>query len=170
MFTVICYYVAFPPKSVMRAVNPLVADSKGVSRFPAALRDAITVKRMAPVQVVAICFCGAAKTTSLGIPLVAAMWSQLDNFTISSIQVPVLLYTVEQVFLAQFFTIFFRHWLKKATKGVTDTESTAPEQPLCAASEAADLGVHDEGRKLEQIAGSDKKGHKKGHRKQIYTI
>ncbi|KAK7747112.1 LRR receptor-like serine/threonine-protein kinase RGI2 [Diatrype stigma] len=148
VFTVICYYVAFPPKSFMRAVNPLVADSKIASRLPNALRDAMTVKRMAPVQVVAVCFCGAAKTTSVGIPLVAAMWSELDNFTISSIQVPVLLYTVEQVFLAQFFTIFFRHWMDKTTKSITDTESTAPDDPLCAA-EPADPEPRGESRKLE---------------------
>ncbi|RYP71671.1 hypothetical protein DL771_004622 [Monosporascus sp. 5C6A] len=114
--------------NVAEVLNPLIADSKAGSRLPATLRRAIMVRRMDPAQVVAVCFCGAAKTTSLGIPLVASMWSQLDNFTISSIQVPVLLYTVEQVFLAQFFTIFFKHWLEKVTKSATDTEPTEPDE------------------------------------------
>ncbi len=135
MFTVLCYYMSFPPEFLMRAVNPVV-DSKSGSHLPAILKRAMIVRRMAPVQVVAVCFCGAAKTTSLGIPLVAAMWSQLDNFTISAIQVPVLLYTVEQVFLAQFFTIFFKRWLEKVTKGVTDTESVGPEEGLYVVEEA----------------------------------
>ncbi|GAW26041.1 putative sodium bile acid cotransporter [Rosellinia necatrix] len=51
------------------------------------------------------------------------MWSKLDNFTISSIQVPVLLYTVEQVFVAQFLTIFFKWWLQRSEKQATDEES-----------------------------------------------
>ncbi len=149
MFTVICYYVAFPPEFLIRAVNPDTADSKVGSHLPVTLRRVLTVRRMAPVQVVAVCFCGAAKTTSLGIPLVAAMWSQLDNFTISAIQVPVLLYTVEQVFLAQFFTIFFKHWLEKVTKGVTDTESGGPEERLSAIEEPTNLETSDENQKHE---------------------
>jgi sodium/bile acid cotransporter 7 len=48
-------------------------------------------------QTVAVCFCGAAKTTSLGIPLVTAMWRDADNLTRAYIQIPVLLYTIEQV-------------------------------------------------------------------------
>ncbi|KAI3337036.1 sodium bile acid symporter [Xylariaceae sp. AK1471] len=108
LFTVICYYIAYPPQLVTRLLNAYIADSKIGSHLPGVLRRAIVVKRMPRELVIAVCFCGAAKTTTLGIPLAAAMWSRLDNFTISSIQVPVLLYTVEQVFIAQFLTIFFK--------------------------------------------------------------
>ena len=127
LFTVLCFYAAYPPTALSRVVNGAVADSRAARRWlPGPVRRATTVRRMDPAQVVAVCFCGAAKTTSLGIPLVAAMWSQMDNFTISSIQVPVLLYTVEQVFVAQFFTIYFKHWMAKVTKeDATDAESTA---------------------------------------------
>jgi solute carrier family 10 (sodium/bile acid cotransporter), member 7 len=52
---------------------------------------------MSKEQAVAVCFCGAAKTTSLGIPMVSAMWSQADNKTQAELQIPVLLYTIEQV-------------------------------------------------------------------------
>ncbi|RYP61624.1 hypothetical protein DL769_007622 [Monosporascus sp. CRB-8-3] len=128
LFTVICYYIAYPPNLLIRVLNPLIADSKAGLRLPATLKRAITIGRMDPVQVVAVCFCGAAKTTTLGIPLVASMWSRLDDFTISSIQVPVLLYTVEQVFLAQFFTIFFKHWLEKVTKSAADTDLQSPDE------------------------------------------
>ncbi|KAI0118925.1 sodium bile acid symporter [Nemania sp. FL0031] len=122
LFTVICYYIAFPPRPVVRVVNVYIADSRIGSRLPGVVRRAVTVKRMPRELVVAVCFCGAAKTTSVGIPLAAAMWSQLDNFTISSIQVPVLLYTVEQVFIAQFLTIFFKWWVQRSRKPATDVE------------------------------------------------
>ncbi|KAI2471476.1 putative sodium bile acid cotransporter [Annulohypoxylon bovei var. microspora] len=124
LFTAICFWIASPPEALARMVNAYVADSKFGSYIPKTIRRVITVRKMPKELVVAVCFCGAAKTTSVGIPLTAAMWSQLDNFTISSIQVPVLLYTVEQVFVAQFFTIFFKWWLNRNNKGILDTDST----------------------------------------------
>ncbi|KAM0334111.1 hypothetical protein ACHAQA_001131 [Verticillium albo-atrum] len=87
LFTVMCFFAARPP---------------------AALRRLLRVRPMARDQTVAVCFCGAAKTTSLGIPLVAAMWRDADDLTMALIQVPVLLYTIEQVFVAQGLVYFFR--------------------------------------------------------------
>lgn len=52
---------------------------------------------MSKEQTIAVCFCGAAKTTSLGIPLVTSMWTQADDLTRAFITIPVLLYTIEQV-------------------------------------------------------------------------
>ncbi|KAI1374926.1 putative sodium bile acid cotransporter [Hypoxylon crocopeplum] len=123
LFTAICYWIASPPKVLTRLVNDHFAGSRLVSYLPGTIKRALTVRRMPKELVVAVCFCGAAKTTSVGIPLAASMWSQLDNFTISSIQVPVLLYTVEQVFVAQFFTIFFKWWLQRTDKEELDAES-----------------------------------------------
>ncbi|KAI1769604.1 putative sodium bile acid cotransporter [Hypoxylon sp. FL1150] len=123
LFTAVCYWIASPPELLARLVNGYIADSRLGSRLPKIVKRAVTIKKMPKELVVAVCFCGAAKTTSVGIPLAAAMWSQLDNFTISSIQVPVLLYTVEQVFVAQFFTISFKWWLHRGKKGTSDVES-----------------------------------------------
>ncbi|KAI1180075.1 sodium bile acid symporter, partial [Nemania sp. FL0916] len=123
LFTLICYVIAYPPRIATVAMNAYVANSWVGLHLPSILRRAITAKRMPKELVIAICFCGAAKTTTLGIPLAAAMWSKHDNFTISSIQVPVLLYTVEQVFIAQFLTIFFKWWLQRGKKQGTDAES-----------------------------------------------
>ena len=97
VFTVICFYAARPPASFASAVNPRLADSHRFKRLPALLRRILTVRRMSREQTVAVCFCGAAKTTSLGIPLVSAMWASADDLTRAYIQIPVLLYTVEQV-------------------------------------------------------------------------
>ncbi|KXJ94401.1 putative sodium bile acid cotransporter [Microdochium bolleyi] len=133
-FTALCFYIANPPSWLIRHANPHLADSTLGARLPSGVRRAVTIKRMVPDQTVAVCFCGAAKTTSLGIPLIAAMWSQMDDYTISAIQIPVLLYTVEQVFVAQFFTIVFKHWLEKkqGTKKETaaDVESSTNDAEL----------------------------------------
>ncbi|XXH04932.1 hypothetical protein Hte_011354 [Hypoxylon texense] len=129
LFTAVCYWIASPPDFLARFVNGYVVDSRLGSYLPRMVKRAVTIRKMPKELVVAVCFCGAAKTTSVGIPLAAAMWSQLDNFTISSIQVPVLLYTVEQVFVAQFFTIFFKWWIRRDEKGTSDAESgTSKEQ------------------------------------------
>lgn len=139
LFTAICFWIASPPEILVKLINPYVADSRLGSRLPKTIRRAITVKKMPKELVVAVCFCGAAKTTSVGIPLTSAMWSQLDNYTISSIQVPVLLYTVEQVFVAQFFTIFFKWWIHRNEKAVLDTESTATGEQGYVMNEEEDI-------------------------------
>jgi solute carrier family 10 (sodium/bile acid cotransporter), member 7 len=97
VFTLICFYFARPPTVIERAINSHFSESKLGSRLPKAVQNAITVKKMTEGQTVAICFCGAAKTTSLGIPLVSAMWFQADSLTKAYVQIPVLLYTIEQV-------------------------------------------------------------------------
>ncbi|KAH9906449.1 putative sodium bile acid cotransporter [Xylariomycetidae sp. FL2044] len=155
LFTAICYSVSQPPDRLARLINPHAADSRIGSRLPSRLRRAVTVTKMPREQVVAVCLCGAAKTTTLGIPLAAAMWSQLDNYTISAIQVPVLLYTVEQVFVAQFLTIFFKRWLRKGSKETGDAESTATaeqhdERPQRRLSLGSDMRLS-RGRLLESV-------------------
>jgi solute carrier family 10 (sodium/bile acid cotransporter), member 7 len=89
--------MARPPAVICNFLNAYVAESRLLAKCPCIVRRALTVRRMGMDLTIAVCFCGAAKTTSLGIPLVSAMWSQADNLTRAYIQVPVLLYTIEQV-------------------------------------------------------------------------
>lgn len=95
LFTVCCFYTARPPRFLCALLNPYLQHP----RLPAAVRRVVGLKRMGRRQTVAVCFCGAAKTTSLGIPLVTAMWKDADDLTRAFIQIPVLLYTIEQVCL-----------------------------------------------------------------------
>ncbi|KAL2213447.1 hypothetical protein CC79DRAFT_42568 [Sarocladium strictum] len=97
VFTGICFFAARPPLFFTRIVNKTIVDSRVGRSLPGPLRRIITAKRMTKEETVAVCFCGAAKTTSLGIPMVAAMWNHTDDLTVSYIQIPVLLYTIEQV-------------------------------------------------------------------------
>lgn len=97
VFTVICFFAARPPLWLAARLNPVIAGSRLTRRLPARLKRILTVKQMSKPQTVAVCFCGAAKTTSLGIPLVTSMWNAADDLTRAYIQIPVLLYTIEQV-------------------------------------------------------------------------
>ncbi|KAK2061181.1 sodium/bile acid cotransporter [Colletotrichum caudatum] len=134
LFTLICFYAARPPPSACEAVNPVVGRAPG----PGLLRRALTVRRLSREQAIAVCFCGAAKTTSLGIPLATAMWTASDDLTRALIQIPVLLYTIEQVFMAQILVYVFKRYLRRAAKAeaeVTEDEEGAGAgagTPVCA--------------------------------------
>jgi len=67
-------------------------------------------KSMPPEETIAVCFCGPAKSTALGIPLLYAMWAPIDLYTKAKTSVPVLLYTTEQICVAHFFVQLFRRW------------------------------------------------------------
>lgn len=129
IFTLCCFFLARPPATVVNGINRHIADSGFGRRLPNILRRAVTVKQMSKTQTVAVCFCGAAKTQSLGIPLIAAMWTHADPLTMAYIQIPVVLYTMEQVFLAQGFVYFFKWYLRK------HREETEPEAELQASSD-----------------------------------
>lgn len=109
VFTIICFYSARPPLSLVTFVS--------TSRLNRYLPGPLKPKRMSKEQTIAVCFCGAAKTTSLGIPMVTAMWARADDLTRAYIQIPVLLYTIEQVFMAQMLVYFFRWYLKRGETG-----------------------------------------------------
>lgn len=66
--------------------------------------------RVPPGEVIAICFCGAAKTTGLGIPLLYAMYASSDLAMVAKTSVPVILYTTEQIFCAHFVVHLFKLW------------------------------------------------------------
>jgi sodium/bile acid cotransporter 7 len=125
IFTVACFFIARPPPTIMRAINRNVADSKFGQRLPNILRRMVTVKQTSKEQTIAVCLCGAAKTTSLGIPLVSAMWKPADDLTRAYVQIPVLLYTIEQVFLAQILVYVFRWYLRRDKERVDDREENA---------------------------------------------
>ncbi|KAH6888570.1 putative sodium bile acid cotransporter [Thelonectria olida] len=118
VFTVICFYTARPPQRLVDKVS----SSRIGRHLPRALRP----YRMSKEQTIAVCFCGAAKTTSLGIPLASAMWARADDLTRAYIQIPVLLYTIEQVFMAQLLVYVFRWYMRRGQKDEDDdTEEEA---------------------------------------------
>ncbi|KAL5360121.1 putative sodium bile acid cotransporter [Aspergillus floccosus] len=63
-----------------------------------------------PEETIAVCFCAPAKSTSLGIPLLYAMWAPLDLLVKAKTSVPVLLYTTEQICVAHVLVQVFRRW------------------------------------------------------------
>lgn len=93
VLTVVCFFSSRPPK--------LLASRSWTRSF---------FHSMSPEETIAVCFCGPAKSTALGIPLLYAMWAPVDLFTKAKTSVPVLLYTTEQICVAHFFVQLFRRW------------------------------------------------------------
>lgn len=129
LFTIICFLLARPPESLTRMV-----PSSWLS---------VLFKRMSKEQTIAVCFCGAAKTTSLGIPLVSSMWARADDLTRAYIQIPVLLYTIEQVFMAQGLVYVFRWYMRRDAKERMDEETeqdtSGEQQSTATRTEASGL-------------------------------
>ncbi|KAH7162469.1 putative sodium bile acid cotransporter [Dactylonectria estremocensis] len=138
LFTLICFYTARPPQRFTHWVT--------ASRLGRILPRALTPRRMSKEQTIAVCFCGAAKTTSLGIPLVSAMWARADDLTRAYIQIPVLLYTIEQVFLAQVLVYIFRWYLRRGEKKQgDDTEEESARTEVVEADQEAASQQNDQG-------------------------
>ncbi|KAK6523080.1 hypothetical protein TWF281_002503 [Arthrobotrys megalospora] len=62
---------------------------------------------------IAISFCAPAKTTGLGLPIVTAMWTRYPEEMKAKIQIPVVLYTIEQIFIAQALVWWFSRGTKR---------------------------------------------------------
>jgi len=125
LYTVICFVLARPPHDL---VKKAIASRLATLSIPRWLRHFITPRQMSKEQAVAVCFCGAAKTTGVGIPLVAAMWAGQSDIIRASIAIPVLLYTIEQVFLAQVLVYVFKWYLKRSVHSDLDMESRRDEE------------------------------------------
>lgn len=120
LYTVICFVLARPPHNL---VKKAIGSSLATLSIPRPLRHFIMPRQMSKEQAIAVCFCGAAKTTGVGIPLVAAMWSAQSASIRAAIAIPVLLYTMEQVFLAQILVYVFKWYLKRSVHSELDMES-----------------------------------------------
>ncbi|KAL0931643.1 solute carrier family 10 [Colletotrichum truncatum] len=159
LFTVICFFAARPPLPFCDTVNAHVADSKALRRSPSLLRRIVTARQLSREQTIAVCFCGAAKTTSLGIPLATAMWTQSDDLTRALIQIPVLLYTIEQVFMAQILVYFFKWYLRRGDKADT---STMEDEEAGVAGDERNTGGEGETRDRDGEGDGEKAGDRGG--------
>jgi solute carrier family 10 (sodium/bile acid cotransporter), member 7 len=107
-----------------------------LSRPPHFLQKGTWGKRifraMPPEETIAVCFCGPAKTTALGIPLLYAMYESMDLYTKSKTSIPVLLYTTEQIFVAHFMVYVLRWWRTRLERNSEkrDSESIAGDGPV----------------------------------------
>ncbi|KAL2011324.1 hypothetical protein VTN00DRAFT_4042 [Thermoascus crustaceus] len=110
--TLVCFYASRPPK---------ILSSRPWSKR--------LFRQVPPEETIAICFCGPAKTTGLGIPLLYAMWTSVDLFTKAKTSVPVLLYTTEQICVAHLMVYVFRRWHARLNKK-HDLESVGDAEGL----------------------------------------
>jgi sodium/bile acid cotransporter 7 len=96
-FTVMAFSLARPPQFLHR-MSPFI------------------FRRADKPEAISICFCAPAKTQALGIPLIAAMYSTATDKTRALIQVPMILYTAEQILVGQVMVALFKRWNKQDVK------------------------------------------------------
>ena len=89
-------------------------------------------RQLEPKETIAICFCAPAKTQALGIPLIAAMYSSATDMQRALIQVPMILYTAEQIMVGQVLVWLFKRWLRmgkgdEETTGISETGTATDE-------------------------------------------
>jgi sodium/bile acid cotransporter 7 len=78
-------------------------------------------------EAISICFCAPAKTQALGIPLIAAMYTTADDKTRALIQVPMILYTAEQILVGQVLVWLFKRWLRDDKEEDVETPGAVVE-------------------------------------------
>lgn len=108
-FTVFAFYCARPPR-FLRRFSPRVFRS------------------VEKTEAISICFCAPAKTQALGIPLIAAMYTSADDQTRALIQVPMILYTAEQILVGQVLVWLFKRWLAQDKE--KDVEASVITEPV----------------------------------------
>ncbi|KAH8807151.1 putative sodium bile acid cotransporter [Xylogone sp. PMI_703] len=107
LLTTICFYISRPPT--------ILQQGKWSTQI---------FHPLPPGEAIAVCFCGPAKTTALGIPLLYAMWTSIDLFTKAKTSVPVLFYTTEQIAVAQFMVYILSRWSRRIETENRDIEMT----------------------------------------------
>lgn len=91
-FTAFSYYASRPP-TFLNDLSPRI------------------FRRISKEETIAICFCAPGKTQALGIPLISAMYASSDDRIRALIQVPMILYTAEQILVGQVLVWLFKRWL-----------------------------------------------------------
>ena len=93
-FTIFSYYCSRPP-SFLNNLSPRI------------------FRQISKEETIAICFCAPGKTQALGIPLISAMYASSDDQTRALIQVPMILYTAENILVGQVLVWLFKRWIAK---------------------------------------------------------
>jgi sodium/bile acid cotransporter 7 len=99
LFTVASFYLARPP-SRLNKLQPTLFH--------------VMDKR----QTIAVTFCAPAKSQAMGVPLIHAMYADSSTSTKSSLAVPLVLYTIEGILIAQVLVTIFKRWLASDVRSV----------------------------------------------------
>ncbi|KAL1410013.1 LRR receptor-like serine/threonine-protein kinase RGI2 [Vanrija albida] len=114
-FTALSFYLCRPPAALTR-LSPFI------------------FKQINKKETISILFCAPAKTQALGIPLISAMYTTSTDMTRALIQVPMILYTVEQILVGQVLIAMCQRWL--AQDKVPDAEAPTPDDRTIATTES----------------------------------
>ncbi|KAI9270817.1 putative sodium bile acid cotransporter [Sporodiniella umbellata] len=75
---------------------------------------------------VAIMYCGATKTVSMGIPLINVLYSDSSYGVVGLLSLPLLMYHICQLFLGNFQVPFLKKWIEKEEKDHVEQDHELP--------------------------------------------
>ncbi|KAI9271529.1 SBF-like CPA transporter family-domain-containing protein [Phascolomyces articulosus] len=78
--------------------------------------------RFSRQDAVAIMYCGATKTVSLGIPLINVLYSDKSLGMMGVLSLPLLMYHIIQLFIGNFQVPFLKRWIEKTLEDVDEDE------------------------------------------------
>ncbi|RAL14821.1 uncharacterized protein BO97DRAFT_464151 [Aspergillus homomorphus CBS 101889] len=115
--TAACFLLCRPPTFLAALKISIPVPVPVPSRMHQKKHEFRPFRPLPAKETIAVCFCGPAKSTALGIPLLYAMWGPLELYLKAKTSVPVLLFTTEQICVAHFFVHFFRAWRARVEDG-----------------------------------------------------
>ncbi|KAI7858453.1 SBF-like CPA transporter family-domain-containing protein [Circinella umbellata] len=78
--------------------------------------------RFSRQDAVAIMYCGATKTVSLGIPLINVLYSDKSLGMVGVLSLPLLMYHIIQLFIGNFQVPFLKRWIQKTLEDIDEDE------------------------------------------------
>ncbi|KAI8144034.1 SBF-like CPA transporter family-domain-containing protein [Fennellomyces sp. T-0311] len=91
--------------------------------------DLVRKWRFSRQDAVAIMYCGATKTVSLGIPLINVLYADKDMGIVGVLSLPLLLYHIIQLFIGNFQVPFLKRWIEKTLDEYDQDQSPLASNP-----------------------------------------
>ncbi|KAI5300947.1 hypothetical protein KEM55_003746 [Ascosphaera atra] len=152
--TGVCFTFARPPNFML--ARPVQHQNKA-AQYAQKTHKAV-LQKMPVGETIAICFCGPAKTTGLGIPMLYAMYQHNNMFDNARMSVPLILYTTQQIFAAHFMVHLFHRWSEKATareQGAAEPNDEEAQRPQTESDSSTIIGSTHDLTKKEGKNGDD---------------
>ncbi|GAA5794751.1 putative sodium bile acid cotransporter [Helicostylum pulchrum] len=102
---------------VARLPWPTKKEPKWVSRWRFSRKDSV-----------AIMYCGATKTVSMGIPLINVLYSQSSYGVVGVLSLPLLMYHICQLFIGNFQVPLLKKWVEKDEQDMEEETQVLPRQ------------------------------------------
>jgi len=117
-------FVDTPPQSIIMLVFLNIGLALLMILISVVVARRVKYIHFSKQDTVALVYITVGKTPAIGIPLITAMYSATAGFdqqTRALLQIPMILYQIEQIFISQFSIPVFKRWIEKDQLATTTT-------------------------------------------------